>query len=110
MPLTPPPSKTRSTCLPRLLFVPTPGPVGRGLVAVAPDPGDPSPGRPHLPPHLRGGAGRQKALAYQVAQGLLVYLDAPLEAVVLAPALLHVGVVRRDPEQAEGVVAGYGAT
>src|SRR5215203_7477305 len=24
MPLTPPPSKTRSTCLPRLLFVPTP--------------------------------------------------------------------------------------
>src|SRR5918998_6281001 len=120
MPLTPPPSKTKSTCLPRLLFVPTPcsiiphlpspGPVGRGLVAVAPDPGDPSPGRPHLPPHLRGGAGRHKALAYQVAQGLLVYLDAPLEAVVLAPALLHVGVVvRRDPEQAEGVAAGYGA-
>src|ERR671917_1104761 len=118
MPLTPPPSKSRSMCLPRLPFVPTPcsaiahlpshGPVGRGSSRGRPR--DLSPGRPHLPPHLRGGAGRYVALAYQVAQGLLVYLDAPLEAVVLAPALLHVGVVvRRDPEQAEGVAAGYGA-
>src|SRR5215203_498602 len=117
MPLTPPPSKTRSTCLPRLLFVPppcsiiphlpSPGPVGRGSSRGRP--GDPSPGRPHLSPHLRGCAGRHIPLAYQVPQGLPVYLYVPLEAVVLAPALLHVGVVvRRDPEQAEGVAAGYG--